>query len=412
MTSIITADQIVNSGGSPDHLKGGADKYNRHLHDYDGSELTNQTGGALVDGDVVALDSANNSAVVLSDIVGSLLTFVVAKESIASAAAGEFARSGVVASVKSTGTIARGQYVRKSATSKTVEDAGVAMTATKRPPPGSIGLALTVAAAGTVTLFLFGHTWDAAYLDELTGLTMSNNGVDATNDLDVAVGAAASDDATVANRILLSFATAMTKQIDAVWAAGTAAGGRDSADTLTGAKTFHVYLFRRVAAATDIFISTSAAPTLPDSGTHKRRIGSILWSGSTIRAFTQDKDYFRLVTSILDVSANNPGTAAVTRTLTVPTGINVYAIMNVLLNNATGISGGYFSDLIANDDGVSTTVAPLENIPQGTTTADGVTAIEIRTNTLAQIRSRVIFSDANTNLRIALLGWIDRRGRG
>ena len=249
-------------------------------------------------------------------------------------------------------------------------------------------------------------------LGHLAGLGLSNNATDPTNDIDVAVGEAVSDDAVITNRVLLN-AGAMTKQIDAVWAAGSAAGGRAPADNLTGAKTFHVWIFRRTGGVDDYFFSTSLAPTVPDSGTKKRRIGSLIWDGSTILGFIHDGDNFWLKTPVLDINATNPGTAAVTRVLTsIPTGINVIANMNVELVIVGTAGVVYLSDLGAVDLAASSSVAPLGQINSNVASEQSMGQVRVRTDTAASIRSRLSGSDANTVLRIVTAGWTDRRGRG
>jgi len=162
--SVDAAHRIVNTGGSPDNLKQWSDKDNAHWHEYEGETFTNRTGGSLVAGDVAALDSANDSSVVLSDVVSSAKKFVVAQASISNTAAGEFARSGVV-SIKATGAIARGEYVRKSATTKTVETTGVTALDAVPPPRGALGIALAAAAGGFVTGLLYGQTVIGPVLD-------------------------------------------------------------------------------------------------------------------------------------------------------------------------------------------------------------------------------------------------------
>lgn len=252
-------------------------------------------------------------------------------------------------------------------------------------------------------------------LGHLGGLGLSNNGVDPTNDIDFAVGEAVSDDALITNRVLLN-AGVMTKQLDAVWAAGTGAGGRAAADNLTGAKTFQVWIFRRTGGVDDYFFSTSLTPTIPDSGTKKRYIGQIVWNGSTILGFIQDGDYFRLKTSVLDVDDAAPGVAAKTGTLaSIPAGRKVKALLNVGMYSGTGTGGVYISDLDTVDQAPSATIAPGYTIgtPLTATSPAAFAAfgqVEVMTNTLAQFRYRGL---ANSNyFRAVSLGWTDRRGRG
>lgn len=244
----------------------------------------------------------------------------------------------------------------------------------------------------------------------LFGLGLSNNATDATNDIDIAAGEAR--DSTNAQNITLS--SALTKRLDAAWAVGTNQGGLD-----TGAianTTYHVWLIKRSdTGVVDVLFSTSAsAPTMPANYDYKRRIGSILRESAAIVGFVQDGDTFMRKTPIADVSVTNPGTAAVTRTLSVPVGIRVQAIVSVFgygtaaADNPTGI---YLSDLSQTDTTPSSSVFSTEvyTALAGLTQAGGV--VRVFTNTSAQIRSRVQVSTAGTGLTIATQGWVDERGR-
>lgn len=117
--------------------------------------LTNQTGVALVAGDVVALDSANDSAVTLQDSAAALFTYVVAAAAVSAGSKGPFIYDGI-ATVNVTGTVTRGHYIRKSSTTKVAEDTGTAEGAAISPPTGSIGVALSNSSSGQITAFLFG----------------------------------------------------------------------------------------------------------------------------------------------------------------------------------------------------------------------------------------------------------------
>jgi hypothetical protein len=243
---------------------------------------------------------------------------------------------------------------------------------------------------------------------EIFGLTLSNNGVDAVNDIDIAAGSAVD---STQNRVI-RLASALTKQLDAVWAVGTNAGMLDTG--VIGNGTYHLFLIERSdTGVVDILASLSAtAPTMPASYDLKRRIGSILSESAAIVTFVQDGDYFRRKVSVLDVNVTNPGVAAVTRTLSVPLGINVTAFGNALITGDTSGTGLLLSDLAANDEAPSTTAAPLVQAYIGSS-AEVVKphAFTIRVNTSAQIRSRLVLSDGNTVLRIATQGWIDQRGK-
>lgn len=117
--------------------------------------LTNQTGVDLVAGDVVALDSANDSAVTLQDSSAALFTYVVAAAAVTSGSKGPFVYDGIW-TVNVTGTVTRGHYIRKSSTTKVAEDTGTAEGAAQSPPVGAIGVALSNDSGGQITAFLFG----------------------------------------------------------------------------------------------------------------------------------------------------------------------------------------------------------------------------------------------------------------
>jgi hypothetical protein len=240
----------------------------------------------------------------------------------------------------------------------------------------------------------------------LAGGAMSN-GTDATNDIDVAAGQAL--DSTGAVRITWS---ALTKRLDAAWAVGTAQGGRDTGSIADG--TWHVYAIKKDSDLSgDILFSTSASsPTMPSGYTYFRRIGSILRESAAIVGFVQDGDYFRRKASVLSVSDANPGTSAVSYAMDVPLGINVFAVVNVYAVDSTPAGfQGLLSDLAADDEAPSATVAPLGNF-RGVSAGEGVgVELRIRTNTSGEVRSRLNASTANTSVKIATVGWIDRRGR-
>jgi hypothetical protein len=152
---------------------------------------------------------------------------------------------------------------------------------------------------------------------------------------------------------------------------------------------------------------------MPTSYTQKRRIGSILRSGGAIVAFSQVGEDFLWIDPPLDVNANNPGTSAVTRTLSVPTGVKVIAHMNVRTGGDTTSRFAYISSLDVNDEAPSGTAAPLATFGIGALGSGVAEAgfASVRTDTSGQVRTRIEASSVNVDLRIATLGWTDSRGR-
>jgi hypothetical protein len=248
----------------------------------------------------------------------------------------------------------------------------------------------------------------------LAGYGLANNATDATNDIDIAVGAAR-DDGNAANIVL---ASALTKQLDAAWAVGTNAGLLDTGAVANN--TYHLFAIRRPdTGVVDILASLSpTSPTMPTNYTQKRRIGSILRTAGANVAFAQDGDLFQRNASVLDVAALNPGSSAVTRTLSVPTGINLLAQMQVVLfdsTNATSPSSAYISDLAVSDEAPTHGTTALADVitgdDAGADDANGAVFRSVRTNTSAQVRSRVGGGSTSVTLGIRTFGWIDRRGR-
>lgn len=117
----------------------------------------------------------------------------------------------------------------------------------------------------------------------------TSNGTDADHDIDIAVGECR--DATDAQDIRLS---AITKQIDAVWAVGTDAGGLDTG-TVAANTLYAVWaILRSDTGVTDALYSTSfSAPTMPTDYDFKRLIGAVVTDASSnIISFTQTGNEF------------------------------------------------------------------------------------------------------------------------
>ncbi len=235
----------------------------------------------------------------------------------------------------------------------------------------------------------------------ISGLTLSNNVSDATNDIDIAVGVANADDQSA----LLSLSSGLTKRLDANWAVGTNQGGLD-----TGAianTTYHLFLIQRSdTLVVDVLFSTSpTSPTMPANYDRKRRIGSIVRTGAAIKAFTQSGFEFLWKVPVADIAATNPGTSAVSATLTLPTGIQVIARFAAALNAHSAATT--FLILTALDQ---TDTAPSASAFTTAASAAGISYFgveNIRTNTSAQVRYRVDQSDGSTIVRLNTHGWVD-----
>lgn len=248
----------------------------------------------------------------------------------------------------------------------------------------------------------------------ISGLTLSR--ASATT-FGIAVGYASNEDSGV--HYDMTGASAFTKSLSA-WVVGTGNGGLDTG--AVGASTwYHVHMIRKdTDGSIDYLYSLSvAAPTMPTGYTARRRIGSILTNGaSQIVSFFQLGDEFLWDVPVIDVDATNPGTAAVTRTLTTPLGIKVTAILTVGVHNGSSVYATIvFSPLDITDAAgqIGNTAALTLPSTVGATGGTGTTWLfanqNIRTNTSSQIRSRMSVSGAADHTGVITRGWIDTRGK-
>lgn len=245
---------------------------------------------------------------------------------------------------------------------------------------GAATFSSTVSGTAAGALTPRGHLW---------GLTLSNNAGDATNDIDIAVGECVSDDTTAANRALIELTSGLTKQLDAVWAVGTNAGMLATGAAIANT-TYHVFLILRpdtgvVDLAADSSATGANITANTDAAyTKKRRIGSILRESAAIVPFIQDGDEFQRQTGVANASSVNPGTSAITQTLSVPVGITVQAKLDVYLTSpTTAASNAYFSDISAADIVPSgTTGVQVISITATGNSTGAAAEIRVRTNTL------------------------------
>ncbi|WP_370195203.1 MULTISPECIES: hypothetical protein [Aurantimonas] len=237
-----------------------------------------------------------------------------------------------------------------------------------------------------------GHIW---------GLTTGNNAADPTNDIDVALGYAAD----VSNEVRLVLPAAMTKRLDAPWAAGSGNGGLDTGSIADG--TYFSHLIGKADGTTDVLLSASpTAPTMPSGYTFRRRIGSFIRSGGVIRPFYQIGDRFLYKTEIVDRTSTAAADTALT--MSVPTGIVVWPIFRQSQRQATtGQAVTFFADGVA---------GALKRPVVATTLVDHFAVAPVDglfvTNTSAQLAIQVSFSGGSLSSNSTeTQGYIDRRGR-
>jgi len=203
------------------------------------------------------------------------------------------------------------------------------------------------------------------------------------------------------------------KRLNTAWAVGAAAGMLDTGAIATNV-TYHIFLIQRSdTGVVDLLASLSpTGPTMPASYDRKAWIGAVTTDATpNIEPFHQDRDYFYRDVPAQDYRATSPGTAGVTRTLSVPTGIGVQAIH---MSGVAAISVGtaiyaLITALDQPDTAPDSTVYHVSSESGGEGT--GQVVMLVRTNTSGQIRTRVDTSAASIRVFGTTIGWIAPRGR-
>jgi hypothetical protein len=263
------------------------------------------------------------------------------------------------------------------------------------PSPGDADTSLAttgfVAAAINSALFMRGY---------ISGLILSTPGSSAN--FTVAAGAAGASDGTV-----MQLAAPLTKT-NGAFVAGAGGGAMDTGSAAVSTW-YHVHLIKRMdTGAVDVIFSLSpTAPTMPPNYTKRRRIGSLFTgSGGAWTPFTQDGDFFYWQTIPQDVSAAT--STATLRTLSVPLGINVIAMLNLYLQFAgngvvyvehwdptTALPNGW-NGIIRIDFGLTGTISATNQI-------------RVRTDKASRIYN--LSSGSIVQYAVYTEGWIDTRDK-
>ena len=245
----------------------------------------------------------------------------------------------------------------------------------------------------------------------LAGLGLANNATDASNDIDIAAGAARADD----NSADLVLSSGITKRLDASWAVGTNQGGLDTSSKASSTW-YHVWLIKRPdTGVVDALFSTSAsAPVLPTNYTKKRRIGAVRTDGSgNILGFVQWGDLFNWSSPSRDITTTTQNNVATTQTLVVPTGLRLVAIVALAVSgpNSENSAALYPVDLPtpALDALGSGVVGNAGNGSSGVSN----NPIHVLTSTNGQVKLVAGGNSPTTSKTISgsTWGWFDRRGR-
>lgn len=260
---------------------------------------------------------------------------------------------------------------------------------------GDADRALTIAGTASISGT---NTGDLIPQKHIAGLTYSNNGADATNDIDFAAGSCV--DSTGA--VLITCA-AMTKRLDANWAAGTNQGMRNSAAAITDTD-YYLWAVAEANGTQDYYAHTSAtaatvltalqAETGGSTYVYLRLVGWIKRVSATIVAFTTYEtnggglDLLWTVPT-LDINlANTLSTARRTDAVKVPLAFSVESHLNVgVVDGTGGLTWVCCPD--QTDAAPSSTAAPLSNaFSPASATASFFGQIKVRTSSAGLIAAR------------------------
>lgn len=233
----------------------------------------------------------------------------------------------------------------------------------------------------------------------LFGCTLSRNTGTPNTKIDIQAGQAC-DGSGLAMMNLAAVATVDTGTVGA--------NGLDTG-TLAASKWYHVWVIGKLDGTTAGFMCRAdlagLSPTLPSGYVFKRRVGSVLTSGTTqFVDFQQNGDNFRW--SVPPLDANNVATTSTYANLAIssPLGVVVEAFGNA---NATGGIVVQIRPPFASDVSPTNAASPLGTVAPGSGALAGNKWF-CRTNISSQVQWA---SSANSNSYLTTEGWLDYRGR-
>jgi hypothetical protein len=230
---------------------------------------------------------------------------------------------------------------------------------------------------------------------------------DATDtDHDISIAAGSAKDST--NVYLLTLASALVKQIDASWAAGTNAGGLDTGSVAANT-VYYIWIIRKDSDGSidGVFSLSKTAPTMPSGYTYNRRIMTVCTDASAnIINFDQvgDDVFYRARRYDRALAAGVASRTAYA--MTVPPNM----IGNFVFRTSVTSSGTDLYGWVAQEDFADVAPAVGNADLAGYNAGQPYTINKsIKVNASRQIYARV----SSTNMQWAgvTLGWIDDRGR-
>lgn len=234
----------------------------------------------------------------------------------------------------------------------------------------------------------------------LVGMVPFNDAGTPLTKIDVSAGLCRSSDDTVD----IVHSASFVKNLAATWVAGTGNGGLDTG-ALAASTSYDIYAiaFPDGSVSDYIICKTSLGFTFPTGYTVKRLVGQFMTSAASqvVPGVWYPDGRFLLTVPFNDVSATNPGTAAVLRTLSAPIG-SVARFVATIFNATTAAIQVLITETAQTDTVPSTT---LHSMRVGAVSAAQSVELERRIDAAGQVRSRLSASGAADVLNITTFGW-------
>lgn len=231
----------------------------------------------------------------------------------------------------------------------------------------------------------------------MVGMTLANAPVDLDHDITISPG----QRRNTANTTNMDLAAAITKRIDAAWAAGNNAGGLDTG-TVAANKTYFLHVIKNTTTnVVDVLFSLSpTAPAMPSGYTARRRLGAVLTdANANIHPFLQTGGWFYHLNAFESAQIDfNPNVSFSVTLDKMPLGIKVIADISFL---TAGGSAAVLS--VCDQDLGDATINDCVGVYGAAAT---VFNIKILTDAARRINLR---SSGGGNVYVYSRGWFDER---
>lgn len=275
-------------------------------------------------------------------------------------------------------------------TGKVIKDSGVVLG---NSASRNVGTAAGTVASGDDPRFT-----SSGYSPEImVGMTLANAPADLDHDITISPG----QRRNTANTTNMDLVSAITKRIDAAWAAGNNAGGLDTG-TVAANKTYFLHAIKNTTTnVVDALFSLSpTAPAMPSGYAARRRLGPVLTDASAnIYPFLQTGGWFYHLNSFESAQIDfNPDVSFSVTLDKMPLGIKVIADISFL---TAGGSAAVLS--VCDQDLGDATINDCVGVYGAAAT---VFNIKILTDAARRINLR---SSGGGNVYVYSRGWFDER---